>query len=207
MTTCNTNISLVLVMVFAAVSQLVQGHIYSMIIDAMTSPDIRTWLRTPFSPGSDTNVVKYYAKPTMDITIIEEGPANISWVIADLTLERHSTSSGLSMRPNLFHSRDSDYRATYITIRDRPTYQVVGWRIPFEPVLHLARTDGSVSSMILTPVNMLQVADFQVPVHTWLQTYASDSDAPSTPEDDNQQGDDSPVPSPRGLDEREGGEE
>ena len=139
MTTCNINISLVLVMVFAAVSQLVQVHFYSMVIDAMTSPDIRTWLRNPFFPDSDTNVVKYYAKPIMDITVIEEGPANISWVIAHLTLERHNTASGLSMRPNLFHSRDSDYRVTYITIRDRPTYQVVGWRIPFEPVLHLAR--------------------------------------------------------------------
>ena len=60
--------------------------------------------------------------------------------------------------------------------------------------------------MILTPVNMLQVADFQVPVHNCLQTHASDSEAPSSPEAD-QQGNDFPVTSPLRLDEEEGGKE
>ena len=38
-------------MVFAAISQVTQGHLYITIIDALTAPDIRSWLCQP-APGS-----------------------------------------------------------------------------------------------------------------------------------------------------------
>ena len=108
-------------MVFAAISQVTQGHVYIATIDALTAPDIRAWLRSPFTPEAEDNRVVHYMVPTIDITLSEDGPVNLIWVTSDLILERHSSSSAMTMRPNLFHSRDNDYRATYITIRDRPT--------------------------------------------------------------------------------------
>ena len=56
-------------------------------------------------------------------------------------------------------------------------------------------TDGSVSSLVTAPANLLQVANFQAPVHTWMHTYDDDSEAPDTPPPEFGPGeDDSPPP-------------
>ena len=105
--------------------------------------------------------------------------------------------SSLTMRPNLFHSTAGTHRLTYIMIRDRPRYQVVNWAIPLEPILALADTDGSVSSLITAPVNIVQIANLQTPTTRWMHSYDDDSEAPSTPPNEFGPGeDDSPVPSP-----------
>ena len=184
-------------MVFAAVSQLTQGHLYVTIIDALTAPDIRTWLRAPFDPEADNNRVVHYMLPTIDIELTDVGPSNLTWVTSDLILERHSSSGAMTMRPNIFHSTSDTFRVVFIIVRDRPRYVVVGWNIPLEPIISLAEngTDGTDSSLITAPANLLQVANFQAPVHRWMQTYDSDSEAPPTPTPEFGPGeDDSPPP-------------
>ena len=181
-------------MVFAAISQLTQGHLYIAVVDALIAPDVRQWLRSPFNPDSADNSKVYYMIPTMDVDISNFGPVSITWVTSDLIMERHSTTGALCIRPNLLHSDAETYRATYIKVRDRPRYQVVGFNIPLEPIIALAETDGSVSSIITAPVNLIQVANLQTITGHWAHSYDDDSDAPPTPAPDSQ--DDSPIPSP-----------
>ena len=57
------------------------------------------------------------------------------------------------------HSTTGTFRLTYIMVRDRPRYQIVNFSIPLEPIMALADTDGSVSSLITSPVNILQLAN------------------------------------------------
>ena len=170
-------------MVFAAITQVTQGHLYITVIDALTAPDVRHWLRAPFSPDAEDNRVVHYTMPTMDIELSDVGPSNITWITGDLVLERHSQSSAMSMRPNQFHSTSDTFRVVCIIARDRPRYVVIGWNIPLEPIISLAEdgTDGSVSSLITAPANLLQIANFHAPVTRWMETYDSDSEAPSTP--------------------------
>ena len=181
-------------MVFAAVSQLTQGHLYVAVVDALSAPEVRQWLRSPFYPGSTDNSKVYHMIPTMDIEISNFGPVSITWVTSDLIMERHCMAGALSMRPNLFHSEAGTYRLTYIRVRDRPRYQVVGFNIPLEPIIALAETDGSVSSIITAPGNLIQVANLQTVTGHWTHSYDDDSDAPPTPAPESQ--DDSPIPSP-----------
>ena len=184
-------------MVFAAISQVTQGHVYIATIDALTAPDIRAWLRTPFTPEAEDNRVVHYMVPTIDITLSEDGPVNLIWVTSDLILERHSSNAAMTMRPNLFHSTSDTFRVVFMIVRDRPRYVVIGWNVPFEPIISLAEngTDGTVSSLITAPANLLQVANFQAPVHRWMETYDSDSEAPPTPQNEFGPGeDDSPPP-------------
>ena len=184
-------------MVYAAVSQVTQGHVYITIVDALTAPDIRAWLRAPFDPEADNNRIVHYMLPTIDIEISDAGPTSLTWITGDLILERHSSTGFLTMRPNLFHSTSDTFRVVFIIARDRPRYQCVGWRVPLEPVIALAEngTDGSVSSLVTAPANLLQVANLQAPVHTWLHTYDDDSEAPATPPPEFGPGeDDSPPP-------------
>lgn len=184
-------------MVLLAISQMTQGRIYITVIDALLSPEVRNWLRSPFDPEADDNKKVHYMLPTADVEVSEFGPCNVSWVTADLILERHISPSSLTMRPNLFHSTAGTHRLTYIMIRDRPRYQVVNWAIPLEPILALADTDGSVSSLITAPVNIVQIANLQTPTTRWMHSYDDDSEAPSTPPNEFGPGeDDSPVPSP-----------
>lgn len=181
-------------MVFAAISQVTQGHLYVTVIDALTAPDVRQWLRAPFSPDAEDNRVVHYMMPTMDIELSDVGPSNITWITGDLILERHSSPSAMSLRPNQFHSTSDCFRVVFIIARDRPRYSVIGWQIPLEPILSLAEdgTDGSVSSLITAPANLLQIANFHAPVTRWMETYDSDSEAPPTPVPDRD--DDSPPP-------------
>ena len=192
-------------MVLLAISQLTQGRIYVTVIDALLSRDVRDWLRAPFDPEGTDNKKVHYMLPTADVEMSDLGPSNITWVTADLILERHSSPGFLTMRPNQFHTTAGTYRLTYIMIRDRPRYQVVNWGVPFEPIMALADTDGSVSSLITSPVNILQLANLHAPVSRWMDTYDDDSDAPPTPEPEFGPGeDDSPPPTPlRGRRDRE----
>ena len=109
-------------MVLLAISQLTQSRVYVTVIDAMLSPEVRDWLRSPFDPEEDDNKKVHYMLPTADVELSEFGPSNITWVTADLILERHSSPGFLTMRPNLFHSSAGTYRLAYIMIRDRPRY-------------------------------------------------------------------------------------
>ena len=184
-------------MVFAAVTQVTQGHVFITVIDALTAPEVRAWLRSPFDPEADNNRMVYYMLPTIDIELTDVGPSNLTWVTSDLILERHSSSGAMTMRPNLFHSTSDTFRVVFVIVRDRPRYTVVGWNIPLEPIISLAEsgTDGTVSSLITAPANLLQVANFQAPVHRWMETYDSDSESPPTPAPEFGPGeDDSPPP-------------
>ena len=184
-------------MVLLAISQLTQSRVYVTVIDALISPEVRDWLRSPYDPDGDDNRKVHYMLPTADVELSDFGPSNITWITADLILERHSSPGSLTMRPNLFHSTVGTYRLTYIMIRDRPRYQVVNWGVPFEPILALADTDGSVSSLITSPVNILQMANLHAPMTRWMHTYDDDSEAPATPEPEFGPGeDDSPPPTP-----------
>ena len=150
-------------MVLLAISQTTQGRVYITMIDALLSPDVRNWLRSPFNPEAEDNRKVHHMLPTADVELSEFGPCNVSWVMAGLILERHLSPSSLTMRPNLLHSTAGTYRLTYVTIRDRPRYQVLNWVVPLEPILALADTDGSVSSLITAPVNIVQISNFPSP--------------------------------------------
>ena len=184
-------------MVLLAISQMTQGRVYVTVIDALLSPEVRSWLRSPFDPESNDNKKVHYMLPTADVKLSDFGPSNITWVTADLILERHSSPGSLTMRPNQFHSTAGTFRLTYIMIRDRPRYHIVNWGVPLEPILALADTDGSVSSLITAPVNILQIANLHTTTTRWMHSYDDDSEAPSTPEPEFGPGeDDSPIPSP-----------
>ena len=184
-------------MVLVAVSQPTQGRLYITVIDTLLAPEVRDWLRSPFNPESEDNKKVHYMLPTADVTLTDLGPTNIAWVTADLILERHSSPSSLTMRLNQFHSTAGTFRLTYVMVRDRPRYQIVNWSIPLEPIMALADTDGSVSSLITSPVNILQLANLHAPMSRWFHTYDDDSEAPSTPDPEFGPGeDDSPPPSP-----------
>ena len=69
-----------------------KGRVYVTVIDALLSPEVRDPLRSPFDPESDDNKKVHYMLPTVDVELSDFRPSNITWVTADLILERHCSS-------------------------------------------------------------------------------------------------------------------